>query len=490
MKAGRIIGGLTGAIAAADEGAPAGAGASRALAYFARSNLPPAVTPADARALAAFARRSFAPLVRLTQVDDAAVRHAAVHALGFSNRPAAVAPLFALLLAPRDWFDHDYVHVALAALGDAALLELEKRALAKDDEVAALALGALAQARGDVLTHLERIRKKRRGALPDGFFHAYRNVRTPSALPILFEQLASRAHAAEALEAAEEILCTVGPGRASARQRQEWSARLLGMLGARDVNVRAQALVCIGRLGHSTKSLPAIVRALSDPDDDVVAAAASALAHLGSSEAMRALEGALDAARPTVRTLAAATLVSSGRARGASKKRAIATLVEGALALPDVWARERALLTLHETRGGAAALCRTLGGLRGARLARGAEALVDLVHLAPRPDAAHQRERARLDDAARAAFDVAWKRRAREESEIVRALERVRSSEPPRSKPPRASSADARAPSAKKRAPRKKAPASSAKRRAPTKGGAPSPKKSRAPAKRRVTRAK
>jgi len=394
---------------------------------FATSPSAPAFTPAEVRKLARYARSAVGDLLKTLDSRIPGQKHAATYLLGLSGDRRAVRPLHTLLIRQRDWFDHDYACAALGQLGDVALPFLERRATLGKPAEAALTMRAIAESRGDTLPALRRIRSKRR-RLPEGFHSAFTD---PRGLSDLVDALDDRRSRSEALAAAQEILVGRGHGRIPAARRRTFSQKLAKLLDSRDVDVRAQALVCIGRLGD-LKQLPAVREALSDPNDDVVAAATGAIAHLGATEDLVAL---LHHRSIQQRSLAAASLLQAGGVRGATKRDALAALVEAATGPGGGWLRERTVLAIEGNRAATTALVAAMKTLRGVRRRRAAEALVQIARLKKRPAAAHARMRKGLRGDARRELDRAWASSERAEARIQVELGRLRRSDFPRSRP-------------------------------------------------------
>jgi HEAT repeat protein len=390
----------------------------------------PRFSVSEEKELARFARRSVVELLTLLESEVPGERQAAVFVLGLSGDGRAVAPLFGVLIRQRHWYDRDYATRALGQLGKVALPFLEQRALSKKPAEAELALLAIAESRADTLVALRRIGKKRR-RLPAGFHRAFTD---PRGLPDLFDALGNRATRDEALAAAEEILCRSGYGRLPIAKRRAFARSLEPLAGDIDVNVRAQALVCLGRL-RVPDSLRIVREALADPEDDVVAAATSALAHLGSEEAKREIVALLGQRAIRHRALAAGALLEGGLARGEVKPRALAALVDAATGPKSGWLRERAVLTMARHRAASEALVTAAESLRGVRRRRAANALVELARLSKHPAATHARTRKRLRGEALRALDEAWRASEQSEARIEADLARLRESRFPRSRP-------------------------------------------------------
>jgi hypothetical protein len=101
--------------------------ASEFLALF-ESRYGVELSAADVRALRRFARARFDELAVLARRRDTNVRQLAVVALGASGDPRAAEPLLAVLLAGRDFFDHDFVYEAARRLGRRGVAAFEAAA--------------------------------------------------------------------------------------------------------------------------------------------------------------------------------------------------------------------------------------------------------------------------------------------------------------------------------------------------------------------------
>lgn len=114
---------------------------------------------ADVRALGRFARANLGALVQLTRRRDSNVRQLAVVALGASGDPRAVEPLLAVLLAGRDFFDHDFVYEAAGRLGRRGVAAFERVARRGTPRVrrAAIACIGLSHAGAPALAALTRL---------------------------------------------------------------------------------------------------------------------------------------------------------------------------------------------------------------------------------------------------------------------------------------------------------------------------------------------
>lgn len=84
------------------------------------------LSAADVRALGRTTRARFDAVAGLTRRRDTRVRQLAVVALGASGDPRAVEPLLAVLLAGRDFFDHDFVFEAARRLGRRGVAAFER----------------------------------------------------------------------------------------------------------------------------------------------------------------------------------------------------------------------------------------------------------------------------------------------------------------------------------------------------------------------------
>lgn len=403
---------------------------------FARLASPPAFDAKGLARLTRFAHREVDGLLGLLDASDDGVRHAAAYLLGRAADPRAVDPLFALTVAPRDWLDADYALEALGALGDVALPGLLTRALIGSDAEAALAVRAMGCSRGDALACLERVRAERR-PLPEGLFLAYETLGDPLGLPAAMHGVADVETRDEALGAAEELLVSGAAARFDRAQREAWATELAGLLGAGDVNDRARALVCLGRLGASER-WDAIAACLDADDEDVAAAAASALVSLDRARATEALVRALDERRLAHRAIFAATLLDRELVRGPRRRRAAEVIATAACSLPDGWAHERSVLVMERQRAARAAMLEALPRLPKQKQAAGAEALVAVARLRKRPSSSYARMRDKLDGEARAALERAWARALEEEAQLERELAAMRErgpSAPPGDRP-------------------------------------------------------
>ena len=400
---------------------------------FARLASPPAFDAEGLGKLGRFARREADGLLTLLDDPDPGARHAAAYLLGRSADARAVDPLFALTVAPQDWLDPDYAIEALGALGDVALPGLLTRALVGSDAEAALAVRAMGCSRGDALACLERVRAERR-PLPEGLFLAYETLGDPLGLPAAMHGLDDPATRDEALGAAEELLVSGAASRFEAQDRVGWAERFTALLGSGDVNERARALVCLGRLGAIDR-WDAVHAALDDADDDVAAAAASALVSLDRGRATDALVSALDDRRLAHRATFAATLLDKDLARGRDKRRAAEIIASAAYRLEDGWAHERAVLVMERQRAARAALIEAMPTLPPKHQAAGAEALVAVTRLRKRPAASYARLRDKLSGAAREALEAAWRRAMDEEARLERQLAEIRERPPASSRP-------------------------------------------------------
>lgn len=398
------------------------------IAPFARLASPPAFDAKGLGRLGRFARAEAERLLPLLEAPDPGARHAAAYLLGRAADERAVDPLFALTVAPQDWLDPDYAIEALGALGDVALPGLLARALVGSDAEAALAVRAMGCSRGDALACLERVRAERR-PLPEGLFLAYETLGDPLGLPAAMHGLDDPATRDEALGAAEELLVSGAASRFEGAERAAWAERLTGLLGSGDVNERARALVCLGRLGDLGR-WGAVHAALDDADDDVAAAAASALVSLDPARATDALVSALEDRRLTHRAIFAATLLDKELVRGRDKKRAAGIIADAVCSLPDGWAHERAVLVMERQRAARAAVMAALPTLPDSPRSAGADALVAVARLRKRPHASYARMRDKLGGDAREALEAAWARAVEEERRLERQLAEIRERAP------------------------------------------------------------
>jgi HEAT repeat protein len=408
-------------------------GAREALAPFARSAAPPAFEAGETHALRRFARENADGLLRLLDSEDPAERHAAATLLGHSGDERAVDPLFTLLATPPAWVDPDYALDALGMLGDLALPGLLARALVGSDVEAALAVRAMGNSRGDALPCLERVRAERR-PLPVGLYLAYESLADPLGLPDVMRAVESPETRDEALGAAQELLVRDAAERFARADREKWAEIFAPLASSEDVNVRALALVCLGRLGDLSR-FEQILAGLDDPEDDVVAAAASALVHLDRAHGVRALARAVSRGSAARRALVAATLLDLRLARGPLRERAIDTLVSACTSLPDSWAHERAFLCLEKHRAVLDGLIEAMPSLPPRRMKRAADMLVELAQLRKRPATALARFARPLRGSARRARERAWERASAEEARVERELAALRA-QPTSSWPP------------------------------------------------------
>jgi HEAT repeat protein len=405
--------------------------ARRTLAPYADTAVAPKLKKGTQRSLQKLAKNATSELATLLESDDSGVRHAAAFVLGYTGDASAVRPLVALLTDQRDWFDHDFAYAALGRLGNVALPVLCRIAKGGDELAAREAVQAMGLSRGDALPFLREVMEER-SMVPEGFWVAYQNLGDARGLPEVMGALSDPATRDDALEAAQVLVTRSRARRFSAKKRRRWSETLAPFVGDEDVNHAAQALVCLGWLGDE-RQLETIAGAVYHEDDDVVAAATNALARLDVPEAHALLIGMLEHRRRVVRVLAAAALEENALVKGKLRKRTHEVLADGVLGLSAGWAPERAFLTLERSRTATRVLLEAVGAAEGRRLARGAEALVQIALFRSRPRAVYERMRAMLRGEPREALDASWSRAVKRERRIQRALDRVRESVPPRS---------------------------------------------------------